>query len=206
MRSVIGIVSLFFCLWCLFLRPSEARAQVYSLGEGEGYLVKGYALDGDSLAYIPIRGVVIFRKRVFKDKRDYDRYWKLVRNFKKVYPYALLARDKFREIDSVCATLPSSFARSRYIAKKQKELSQEFESQLRELTFSQGRLLFKLIDRETGRTTYDIIRQFRGTFTAMFWQGIAKLFSSDLKGTFDNEDEENKIINELIIAYEHGQL
>jgi hypothetical protein len=182
-----------------------AQAQTIPLTEG-GYLVKGYQIPGDTIPYTPIREVVIFRQRIFKNKRDYEAYWKLVRNFKKVYPYALVARKKFKEIDSVCATLNSDFARRRYIAKVQRELSKEFEEQLKELTFSQGRLLFKLIDRETGRTTYEIIREFRGTLTAMFWQGVATLFSSDLKSKFDNESEENKIINELIIQYEHGQL
>ena len=206
MRRLHYFLALHFCVSILlFIGKSTVKAQTIPLKEG-GYLVKSYQIAGDTIPYIPIREVVIFRKRVFKNKRDYENYWKLVRNFKKVYPYALIARKKFKEIDSVCETLDSAFARRRYITKVQRELSKEFEEQLKELTFSQGRLLFKLIDRETGRTTYEIIREFRGGLTAAFWQGIATVFKSDLKSKFDNVTEENKLINELIIEYEHGQL
>lgn len=205
MRFLYTFLPLLLLPFFFFVGKNTLKAQVIPLTEG-GYLIKGHQLSGDSIPYIPIREVVIFPQRVFKNKRDYENYWKLVRNLKKVYPYALVARKKFREMDSVCATLDSDFARRRYIAKVQRELSKEFEEQLKELTFSQGRLLFKLIDRETGRTTYEIIRQFRGGLTAMFWQGVATVFSSDLKTKFDNETEENKLINELIIQYEHGQL
>lgn len=205
MKVFYKFLPLLFLVSVFCLGNNKLWGQAIPLTEG-GYLVKGYQISGDSIPYIPIREVVIFRQRIFKNKRDYENYWRLVRNLKKVYPYALVARAKFREIDSVCATLDSEFARRRYVAKVQRELSKEFESQLKELTFSQGRLLFKLIDRETGRTTYEIIRQFRGGLTAMFWQGVATVFSSDLKTKFDNETEENKLINELIIEYEHGQL
>jgi len=205
MRFLYTFLQLLLLPFFFFVGKSTLKAQVIPLTEG-GYLIRGYQLSGDSIPYIPIREVVIFPQRVFKNTRDYENYWKLVRNLKKVYPYALVARKKFREMDSVCATIDSDFARRRYIAKVQRELSKEFEEQLKELTFSQGRLLFKLIDRETGRTTYEIIRQFRGGLTAMFWQGVATVFSSDLKTKFDNETEENKLINELIIQYEHGQL
>lgn len=203
MRTLPYFLPIVLLLICAHI--THLQAQTIPLDEG-GFLVKGYNITGDTIPYIPIREVVVFRARVFKSQRDYDSYWRLVRNFKKVYPYALIARTKFREIDSVCATIDGSLARKRYIARMQRELTKEFEEQLKSLTFSQGRLLFKLIDRETGRTTYDIIKQFRGSLTAFFWQGVATLFSSDLKSKFDNESEENKLINELVIQYEHGQL
>ena len=202
MRNLLRLtLFLFFGL----LAVHRVQAQAYHLSDGT-VMMRGHYLGDDSLVYVPIREVVIFRKRVFKNKRDYENYWRLVRNLKKVYPYAVVARNRFRIIDSVCAPLPSDFARRRYIAKQQQELSKEFEEQLRDLTFSQGRLLFKLIDRETGRTTYEIIRQFRGGLTATFWQGVATVFSSDLKTTFDATTQENKMINELIDLYERGQL
>ncbi len=204
MRKLLLLTLFVFLFWGIFA-SDRAQAQAYHLSDG-GVMMRGVQIGDDTIAYVPIREVVIFRKRVFKNQRDYENYWRLVRNLKKVYPYALVARNRFRTIDSVCATLPSDFARRRYITKQQQELSKEFESQLRDLTFSQGRLLFKLIDRETGRTTYEIIRQFRGGLTATFWQGVATVFSSDLKSTFDSTTQENKMINELIDLYERGQL
>ena len=205
MQKVLRLWVFLLLVW-IGISPERVSAQAYPMGDGT-VMMRGFYLGGeDSLVYVPIREVVIFRKRKYKNQRDYENYWRLVRNLKRVYPYALIARDKFREIDSVCATLPSDFARKRYIAAKQQELSKEFEGQLRELTFSQGRLLFKLIDRETGRTTYEIIRQFRGGLTAGFWQGIATVFNSDLKSSFNADTQENKLINELIDLYERGQL
>ena len=108
-------------------------------------------------------------------------------------------------MDSVYGGLDSRAAKARYASQMERKLNRQFEKQIRNLTYSQGRMLIKLINRETGRTTYDIIKQFRGGLSAGFWQIIAKMFGSDLKSGFDPV-EEDRILNELIILYEHGQL
>lgn len=160
-------------------------------------------MGGDTIPTLMIRQVVIARKRQFKNKRDYWAYARMVRNLKKVYPYAVMARERLRVIDSVYNTLGSESEKRAYAYRMQKELSSEFESQMRDLTFTQGQMLFKLIDRETGRTTYSIIKYFRGGVTATFWQGVARVFGSDLRSKFDPEGED-KLLNELVLLLEEG--
>lgn len=162
-------------------------------------------VDGDTIPMLQIRQVVIATKRRFRNRRDYYAYQRMIRNLKKVYPYAVLARERLKEIDSVHATLPNEMARRAYAHRMEKQLSAEFEDQLRNLTLSQGRMLLKLIDRETGRTTYTIVKYFRGGLMASFWQGVAKMFGSDIRAPFDPEGED-KLLNELVILLEEGML
>jgi len=90
-----------------------------------------------------------------------------------------------------------------YIAKVEKELINQYEKELTKLTISQGKMLIKLIDRETGLTSYELVKELKGGFSATFWQGIARIFGSNLKLKFDPQGED-KILNELIFLYEQG--
>ena len=81
----------------------------------------------------------------------------------------------------------------------------KYEPDLRKMTFSQGKMLIKLINRETSYTSYDLIKMYRGSFAASFWQGIAKIFGADLKLDYDGKDRE-KIIERVILLVEAGQL
>jgi hypothetical protein len=85
------------------------------------------------------------------------------------------------------------------------ELMEEFSDELKSLTITQGRLLIKLIDRETGNTSYELLRELRGSFSAFFWQTVARLFGSNLKTTFDAEGED-KLIDQIVVLIENGQI
>lgn len=93
--------------------------------------------------------------------------------------------------------------RERYIKNFEKELFRQFEKPLRNLTISQGRLLLKLVDREVGQSSYYLIKSYKGGFTAFFWQGIAKLFGSDLKEPYDKFGKD-RAIEELVMIYQSG--
>lgn len=162
-------------------------------------------VDGDTLPNILIRGIVVFPKRKFASKRDYRQYRKLVHNLKVVYPFAQTAKYKISEMDVHYRTLKTDKERKKYVKQVEKELRDEFEGQLVKLTISQGRLLIKLIDREVGRTTYAVIRDLKGGFSAVFWQTLARLFGSNLKTEFE-ETGDDKLLNELITLYELGLL
>lgn len=140
-----------------------------------------------------------------KKGRKWRKYYRLVHNFSKTYPYALLAKEKLSEADStIDFNKMTKGQRKRYISKLQDELFSIFEKPLRNLTISQGRLLLKLIDRETGITSYNIVRNYKGKIAAGFWQGIAKIFGSDMKHPYD-KDGEDKDIEELVIFYQRGE-
>lgn len=184
---------------------TTASAQDSVPVEFGGMVLPAYIENGDTIPYGHIFEVVIVPRRTFRNERELRAYRRMIANLKKVYPYAQEAKRLLREMDSVYGGLDSRAAKARYASQMERKLNRQFEKQIRNLTYSQGRMLIKLINRETGRTTYDIIKQFRGGLSAGFWQIIAKMFGSDLKSGFDPV-EEDRILNELIILYEHGQL
>ena len=168
-------------------------------------VIKGIVLDGKKVPHSVIQAVQVFPHREFKNKRQARRYSRLVTNLKKVYPYAKLARKRLGEMERHMASLESAREKRKYINQLEEELKEEFEDDLRQMTFTQGRLLIKLIDRETGETTYKWIKELKGSFSAFFWQAIARIFGSDLKTEFDKSGED-RIIDEILIMIEMGMI
>jgi len=162
-------------------------------------------INGENVPNWVIPEIVVFRKKVFKTRKDYRQYQKMIRNLKVVYPYARIAKLKLNEMNSQLSQITSKQEREKYIDQAEKEIREEFEKQLMKLTVSQGKMLIKLIDRETGRTSYELVKELKGSFSAGFWQAVARVFGSNLKTEFDSEGED-KTLNELIILYEHRQL
>jgi hypothetical protein len=192
------LTGIIFALALLNL-PSKINAQ------NKGYVV-GYKIEGKDTVYqINIRDLYVFnRPERFKKSRSWREFARLVYNFKKVYPYALLAKEKIKEADSVMvAKNLNSKERERYVNIFEKKLFAEFEKPLRKMTFSQGKLLLKLIDREVGQSSYYLIKNYKGGFTAFFWQGIARIFGSDLKSQYDPYGKDSAI-EELVRMYEDG--
>jgi hypothetical protein len=160
---------------------------------------------GETIPHRTIEEVIVFPERKFKSRRQARKYSRLIENVKKVYPYAKLAKYKLIEMNDYLLTLPTEKEQKRYIQSVEAELREEFEDDLRKLTLTQGRLLIKLINRETGDTTYFLIKELKGTFSAFFWQAIARIFRSNLKTEFDSTGED-RIINQIIIMIEAGSL
>ena len=121
-------------------------------------IARGVIVDGDTIPHVRLREIKIMPRRRFRSKRAAQRYSRLVRNIKTVLPYARIAGRKIAEIEDNLALMSDEKQKKEYLKKAEKELFQEFEKPLRRLTVSQGRLLIKLIDRETGSTSYAIIR------------------------------------------------
>ncbi|MDR0712395.1 MAG: DUF4294 domain-containing protein [Prevotellaceae bacterium] len=165
--------------------------------------------NGDTIPHVRLQPVYCFAKPKFKNARQERRYYReyarMVYNMKKVYPYAQLAKHKLAEMDAEFILIKDSKAKKAYIKRMEKEIFQEFEQPLRKLTISQGRMLIKLIDRETGRTGYQIVKELKGGFSAFFWQSVAILFDSSLKMQFDAEGQD-KMLNQLLFLYENGLL
>jgi hypothetical protein len=165
--------------------------------------------NGDTIPHVRLKPVYCFAKPKFKNARQerkyYREYARMVYNMKKVYPYAQLAKQKLAEMDAEFALITDSKAKKAYIKQMEKELFREFEQPLRKLTISQGRMLIKLIDRETGRTGYQIVKELKGGFSAFFWQSVAIIFDSSLKTQFD-ADGQDKMLNRLLFLYENDLL
>ena len=170
-----------------------------------GYIVQSMVVDGEPMPYIPLREVFIFPPLKFKSQADYRRYQKLVYNIKKVYPYAQIARQKLYDMNQNFLAIKTEKEKKEYIKQVEAEMKAEFEAPLRKLTISQGKLLVKLIDRQTGHTSYDLVRELKGPFSAFFWQTMARVVGSNLKTKFE-KDGDDKTIDRLIILMESGQL
>ena len=144
------------------------------------------------------------RKRTRKERREWRRQYRLVYNFNRVYPFALLGRKLMNQIDStIAADHLDKGVRARYINDVEKELLRLFEKDIRNTTISQGFLLVRLVDRECGHTVYDIIKDYEGGFAAGFWNLVGKLFDQDLKSHYDPEGVD-KDTEDLIRIWESG--
>lgn len=147
--------------------------------------------NGDTVFLAPLKASRVYEKKARKKGRQWRKYYRLVYNFAKVYPYAVVARDIVEEVDSTIKKDNLRYVRKdRYVGEVTKELFHHFEKPLKNLTVTQGELLMKLIGRECGFTPFNIIREFKNNYAAAFWQGIAKLFGEDLKRPYDPEGED----------------
>jgi hypothetical protein len=162
-------------------------------------------IDGDTVALIDIRPVVIFPPVRIETKRESKRYDRLVYNVKKVYPYAKLAGQKLSGYKLILDTIQTEKARKLYMKKAEKELQVQFGDEIKDLTFSQGKILIKLIYRETGNSTFDIVKDLRGGFTAFIWQTLAKIFGYDLKTDYDPGGSD-QAIEQIVLMIEAGAI
>lgn len=174
-------------------------------GKGRsGYL--GYRIEhGDTAYYDSIDPAWIFPKGYRGRKGDLKKYYRLVYNFNKVYPYAFLAKDMSAQVDShIAKNSLRRRKREKYISQMQKELFKAYEKPLKNMTISQGRLLIKLVDREIGKSSYSIIKDYKSGISAGFWQGIAKIFGNDLKSRYDPKGED-KVTEYLVEKWQRGE-
>lgn len=177
-----------------------------SAGAQQAGFQLGYKIEGKDTVYqINIRDLYVFnRPDNFRKNRSWRDFSRMVYNFKKVYPYALLAKAKIEEADSVIlARGLTGRQKDKYIRNFENNLFAQFEKPLRKMTITQGKLLLKLIDREVGQSSYYLIKNYKGGFTAFFWQGIARIFGSDLKSQYDPFGKD-KVLEELVQMYIDG--
>jgi integrase len=174
---------------------------------GREYLIQNVERNGVVMPEIDIKEVTIVARPTKESarKRDYRKYERLIYNLKKVYPYAAMVRRKLDEVNNELSHIKSEKEKKEYIKDFEKNIFKEYEGDMRQMTISQGKLLIKLIDRETQNTSYDLIRDYRGKFTAAFWQGIAKIFGTNLKEQYDPFGED-ALIEVLLQEIENGQL
>jgi len=171
----------------------------------DSFTVVGRIIHGDTIWLAEIDEVFIFPEKKFTSDLLRRKYSRLIRNIKVVYPWAKLAAKKLEEVNAVMADMETERERKEYMKQVEKELKDEFEDDLKQLTITQGRILIKLVDRETGSTSYELVKELRGSFSAFFWQALAKLFGSNLKSEYDPYGED-KLIEEIIILIDKGQL
>ena len=166
----------------------------------------GYTIENGDTVYVEkIKPVYVFdRPKSWQQSREWRKYYRTVYNFAKTYPYALKACEIMKDADSTIANSNfTKWEREKYIKAYEKRLFKEFEKPLKKLSINQGKMLLKLIDREAGMSSYQAIRNYKGGAAAGFWQGVAKLFGSDLKKKYDKEGED-RMLEDLVQMYHEG--
>jgi len=163
------------------------------------------AINGEALPTLTLNEVPISADRMFKNDKDRLAYFRLKRDVRKAYPYAILASIKLKEYDVILANVPEN-KQPQYLKKVEKELKQQFEEDLKKLTINQGRILIRLINRETGLTTYRVIKDYRGGFSAFIWQSFSLLWGNNLKWKYDPTEGEDKVIEGIIKQIQDGEV
>jgi hypothetical protein len=185
-------------------QTDSAKAKNDSLPD-RSYMIQEVERDGVKLPEIEIKEVTINARPERKRRSEYRQYEKMVSNIKKVYPYALIVRSKLSEVNEELKNISNDRDRKKYMKDVEKEVFAKYQKDIENMTISQGRLLIKLIDRETQNTSYALIRDYRGKFSAAFWQGIARIFGTNLKEEYDPYGED-ALIEAIIIDIDAGKL
>ena len=163
--------------------------------------------NGDSIFVHTLKPYRVVALRPYNDKEKDKQFRRLRYHVVKVYPMARLAADKLEAYNEELEGVKSKSKRKKLMKIREKELKEEFEETIKNMSVTQGKILVKLIDRETGESTYDIIKEMRGGFKAFVWQGVAKLYGSSLKMEYDPENnEEDEMIERIVQMIEAGQI
>lgn len=194
-QFVIGL-----CLWvacCCYALPPHESPYLDS--------VLLQVRDQDTFYLAHLHTIHVFPEMKFKNKKQERFYWKTVRDVKKTLPIAKQLTIEMAYADEQLAKIPDARDRKKWWRQHEKYLFKKYEQKFRKMTASQGQMLMKLMDRESERTSYELIKHYRGKASANFWQFVAKLFKNDLKEEYDAEDKD-RIVERVIYLVETGQL
>lgn len=163
---------------------------------------------GDTIPHIILQELEVKPMPTFESRRFARRYWRLVGRVKKTYPYAVAAAQLMEEYSAKyeLSNVKESEKR-KYLKMMEKELLEKYGDELRKMSISDGRILIKLIDRETNSTSYTLIKELRGGTSAFFWQGVARLFGNDLKSEFNPaENFEDEYIDQILLFLKYNMI
>lgn len=199
MKRAYGIVlSLVLVLVCV----ADVQAQNY---RSKQVKLPVDLYNGDTIPVVYLPNVYIYRPPSFDSRRQERFYWRNVRDVKKTLPIAREVRGIIVETYEYLLTIPSEKARERHLAAVEKGMLEQYTPQMKKLTFRQGKMLIKLIDRECNQTGFELIKVFMGSFKANFYQAFAALFGASLKKEYDPEVEDAEL-EEIIFWIDNGAL
>ena len=190
-------ILLFLLLACIL----KTSAQQNIRQSEKGYMLPVCVYQGDTIPYITLRNVYIYPRIKFKSKKQERYYWKLVRDVKKTLPLAKEIRRAVMETYEYMETLPDTKSRERHMKAVEKGLKEQYTARMKKLTFSQGKLLIKLVNRECNQSSYQLVKAFMGPFKAGFYQTFAALFGASLKKEYHPEDDD-KLIERIAVLVE----
>lgn len=212
----IFIITLLLILACIYI-PAHAEEEDYDdifipIVENPQLkinLYEGYywaCIEGDTVMVYQMKPFIVYPPlKKFKNKKSEKFYWKTVRDVKKTLPYAKLIYDILVETYRYMETLPDDDARQRHLERMEKELFEQYKPVLKKFTYSQGKMLIKLVNRECNQSSYQLIRAFLGSFRAGFWQTFGSIFGVTLKTEWDPQGEGAEL-ERICVMVEQGLL
>lgn len=199
MRNTVHILLL---LTLLYFPLSKACAQTHEVRKVRFGIIVG----GDTIPYYHLNEVKVVASGSLLTAEEIKKNQRLIRNVKKMLPYAKIGKQRLDELERRCQGL-SKRERKEAIKEAEKTLLADFSDELKDCTFSQGRVLLKLIDRETGKTSYALVDELRGKLRAGFYQTFARLFGYNLKANYDpKHNKEDNLIERIVLSVERGKL
>lgn len=204
---------IFALLLCLSAGSLPAYAQDSEQGDlqlkvkayrGFKHIVDEY---GDTCRLTYIRDVYVFPPLKFKNKKQEEFYWRTVRDVRKTLPYAKLAFSTLCETYEYIQTIPDKKERERHLKTLEKDIFEQYKPVVKKMTKSQGKMLLKLINRETDQTSYHIVKAFLGSFRAGFWQTFGRFFGMNMRaGYHPDKNKDDAIIERVALLVEQGAL
>ena len=202
--NLVKVITIAFIALNSTIFYAQTNPQDFTVPPKVGFRCRAEIVNGDTLPLVNLGTIYVYTDFVFKNQRQYELWTRTKHNVKKVYPYAILAAAKLKEYDKVMEKMTDEDLKKAFLKVCEKDLRNEFEDELKDLSISQGKVLMKLIDRETGKTTYDLVKQLRGSFRAAMWQTVARIFGHDMKSEYD-ANIEDIMIERAIKLVENGQ-
>lgn len=170
-----------------------------------GYLVPVCIYKGDTIPSITLPDVYIFKPLKFRNDKERKEYYRLVYNVKKTFPISQEINRTIIETYEYLQTLPNEKIRQKHIKRVEKGLKEQYTARMKKLSFAQGKLLIKLVDRQSNQTSYELVKAFMGPFKAGLYQTFAGLFGASLKKQYDPEGED-RMIERIVLQVQNGQL
>ena len=162
---------------------------------------------GDTVCMIVFNPITIYPRERFRNKKEERFYWRTVRDVRKTLPYAKLICSTLLETYEYLETFPPAKEKQDYLKQFEKEIFNQYKPVMKTFTRSQGKMLVKLINRETDQSSYNIVKAFLGTFRAGFWQTFGRFFGVNMKAGYHPEkNKEDAVIERICVRIETGQL
>jgi len=200
-KSIVTFL-LFINAFSLFSQSPEAADIM--VPPANGFRCRAEVVGRDTFPLVIFDAVDVVTNFVYSNKRQREQWTRTKFNVKVVYPYAILAAAKLKEYDKALEKMQNETLKKAFIKVCEKDLRGQFEEELKGMTVSQGKILMKLIDRETNKTTYEIVKQLRGGFQAAMWQTVALIFGHNMKVEYDARVED-LMIERAVKLVEAGQ-
>lgn len=187
-----------------FAQTKEPEVPIKKAYKGWYKFVDEY---GDTVRMIEMNDIYVYPKLKFKNKKQEEFYWRTVRDVRKALPYAKAAGEALLETYEYIQTIPDKKDREKHLSVMEKDIVAQYKPAIMKFTKNQGKVLLKLINRETDQSSYNIVKAFLGTFRASFWQTFGRFFGMNMKAGYNpDKNEEDAIIERIATLMEQGVL